>query len=350
VNQRNIDGIKKIVYELFSKYGDTVPSMKFYIEIQDRAKETTEEEQESAFEYLESKKYVIFDGMNTVRGSLKKGMFFSEWEDSYSIKSNNSNVTNNINITNSNVGDNNKIEKETLDKGEKSFLSKPQWAGIGVIVAILIAVLTPIINDAFQQEKTTNKSLKVQQIQQKFKIQQNLKIIYNESNERINNLKFAIDNLSGLLVLSKKAQNKHLTKNEFDGFKIQLASMKNSFKLSGENQLRINKTIIETLKQSEIYDTYNNNSINTDIKETTQLVEEMNSHLLSKIVPIYNQLISNFIKTTKEGTVLEGTGNHAIFVMEKQLESIYTSIEKAKKTLKKIQINLYNINVKLEKS
>ncbi len=165
MNHQNIDAIKRLICDLFQKNGDYIKAIDLLVALQDKATNTSTEEQDKALEELEAKQYIIIDDLSTVRGSIRKGLFFHEWENSFQNSSTHSNNTVIHNIFNSNNGSNNttshkiqignSIAVKENQKNNGSFLSNTKWNGIAAIAGIigLIFVIFGFLNDKSDSSK-----------------------------------------------------------------------------------------------------------------------------------------------------------------------------------------------------
>ncbi len=157
MEQKNIEATEEIIFTLFQTHGDSIRFIEYHTMMNDKLEEVSAEEEQKAIDNLISKNYLIHNSTGTVRDSFTRGISFSEWEDQHNNTSKSNTTVNTINIShnnhgniisNSNVGNNNKINSEKKDK--TGFLSSPKWAGIGVIATTIIAGMVYIQPDLFK--------------------------------------------------------------------------------------------------------------------------------------------------------------------------------------------------------
>lgn len=215
-------------------------------------------------------------------------------------------------------------------------------------IPLLLIVITWYLNTQLTDIKETQQhQLKLKAIEQKYQIIEQLKQLTFEEQERIGNLKFAVDCTVGLLELANKANSQGLSAEEMNSFKILMESMKNSFSLSGKNQININNIILATSKQVEIYDLYQQRNLTKLIENVNLEAQQINHVLTSRLIPIYNKLIKDFTLSIKRGNVLDMNTTRSMSTLENNINTLYESIDAANKRFHELAIQINNVYVEL---
>lgn len=216
-------------------------------------------------------------------------------------------------------------EKNSQRKNRKLWLEKLYFP---IVVAIIVAISTFFINYKLSNMTDTQKQQQheLKHIEHKYKITKLINNILTQTRERVGNLSYGLDNLSGVLQIARKTQSASLSTEDLESFNIQLDAMRDSFKFAATNNEETNNLYEKLFEEADIYDVYYQQKLKDSIKELHTRSKKLDTAFQIGFLPTYEKLINNFVNAIKQGNVLNMNHKEEMQIINDEYKNMEKSI------------------------
>lgn len=237
--------------------------------------------------------------------------------------------------------------KKIQNKNRKLWLEKLYFP---IVVAIIVAISTFFINYKLSNMTDTQKQQQheLKHIEHKYKIGKLINNILTQTRERVENLSYGLDNLSGVLQIAKKTKNGNLSVEDLESFKIQLKAMRDSFKFAAVNNEKTNQQYEQLFEEADIYDVYYKQKLKDEIKELYIRSKKFDTSFQIGFFPTYEKLVDNFLNATKQGNIFNMNHEEGMKTINNEYKNMEKSITDLRLIFHEIQQQASTIDTLIE--